>query len=285
MANEPKEMHIVDYGRLPVKVLNSEFPPKTTCFPVHWHDRIEILRIYKGELSVSVGGNKIVAKSGDVVVINPKQPHTAVSGENGVNYGVVMSELSRLATNAYYGEEYIKPLIFRRKMISSLVTDLGIAEVFDRIVSEKQNENPLSPMIVDSKMTELLYRLLSNYTSGNQPISSSDTKFSEVLDYIDTHFSSELCICDIADKFGYDKSYFCRKFKSQTGVTCLEYLNAIRLEAAAEMLKTGNITVVSVAANCGYKDANYFSRAFKKKYGVSPTKWQEHRKSAEKSGN
>lgn len=274
MAGQPKEMHIVDYGRLPVKVLTFEFPSNAVCFPLHWHDRIEILRIYDGVLKLRIGESNITAASGDIVIINPKQPHTAISENGGVHYGVIMTELSRLAENAYYGEEYIKPLIYRRKLLSSLVRDDEAVALFDRIVKENQEENTLAPMIIDSKMTELLYLLLSRYLPAAQPISSADIKFAEVLDYIDTHFSDELCIAELAGKFGYDKSYFCRKFKSQTGVTCSEYLGAIRLEAAAGMLKTGDCSVAAIAEKCGYKDANYFSRAFKKKYGVSPLKWQ-----------
>ena len=58
-----------------------------------------------------------------------------------------------------------------------------------------------------------------------------------------------------------------------TGKTITEYINEVRLKKSIELLKSGNVNITEIAIICGFNDVNYFSRLFKKKYGVSPTKF------------
>lgn len=55
-----------------------------------------------------------------------------------------------------------------------------------------------------------------------------------------------------------------------TGKTTTEYINEVRLKKSIELLKDGNMNITEIAINCGFNDVNYFSRLFKKRYGVSP---------------
>nr|WP_223919452.1 helix-turn-helix transcriptional regulator [Clostridium sporogenes] len=67
--------------------------------------------------------------------------------------------------------------------------------------------------------------------------------------------------------------YFCRTFKQMTGKTTTEYINEVRLKRSIKLLKDGNMNITEISINCGFNDVNYFSRLFKKSYGVSPTKF------------
>ena len=76
--------------------------------------------------------------------------------------------------------------------------------------------------------------------------------------------------------FSYD--YLRRVFKSETGLTPHQFLTSKRLEIAASCLSselTGR-SVSEIAHLCGYREPLYFSRVFKKVYGVSPSGYQEH---------
>ena len=54
-----------------------------------------------------------------------------------------------------------------------------------------------------------------------------------------------------------------------------EYLGELRLRRAQELLKDSELSVNEVASKCGYTDIAYFSRSFKKRLGVSPSKWRK----------
>lgn len=78
----------------------------------------------------------------------------------------------------------------------------------------------------------------------------------------------------------YCYDYLCRLFRQEMNTTPHKYLSRLRLEAACSMLRQGDgRSVTEIARMCGYSDPLYFSRVFKKRYGVSP---REYGKSAAK---
>ena len=78
---------------------------------------------------------------------------------------------------------------------------------------------------------------------------------------------------EIAEKFGFERSYLFRIFKARYGVGVKEYLTAVRMEHAAQFLKSGQ-NVATVSSMVGYRDVFNFSKAFKKYYGISPAKYK-----------
>ena len=67
-----------------------------------------------------------------------------------------------------------------------------------------------------------------------------------------------------------------RKLKSLFGVPASEFIRNERLKTAAELLKNPDLTVAEVAYSSGFNDATYFSRSFKKVYGLSPTEFRSN---------
>ena len=70
--------------------------------------------------------------------------------------------------------------------------------------------------------------------------------------------------------------YFSKLFKEETDQTFVEYLTAIRVEKAKEMLTSPSSSIKEVCAAVGYSDPNYISRIFKKVTGQTPTEYREH---------
>ena len=76
--------------------------------------------------------------------------------------------------------------------------------------------------------------------------------------------------------FNYD--YLRKLFQKETGITPLQYLNNLRLQLAAEALLSAeaeNISMADIARLCGFREPLYFSRMFKKQYGVAPSLYLE----------
>ena len=75
----------------------------------------------------------------------------------------------------------------------------------------------------------------------------------------------------IADAASLNRSYLCRLFKKEYGDSVFNYLNTIRMEKAAEMLRNDpNLYIQEVAAAVGIGEPFYFTRRFKEYFGVSP---------------
>ncbi len=98
------------------------------------------------------------------------------------------------------------------------------------------------------------------------------------MELIRNSFRENIRIGGIADQIGINRSYLARSFKKDTGMTPQEYLINYRLERAAQYLVNRDDSVSSVALYVGYSDQMAFSKAFKKKYGISPHKYRKERK-------
>lgn len=69
-------------------------------------------------------------------------------------------------------------------------------------------------------------------------------------------------------------AYFSTMFRKETGKTYVAYLTEVRLNKAVELLNETNDKTYVIARKVGYQEQNYFSYVFKKKFGVSPTKFR-----------
>lgn len=88
--------------------------------------------------------------------------------------------------------------------------------------------------------------------------------------YTDTDFSVE----QIASELGISRVHLSRKLKALNAASPSDMIKSRRMEAAAEMLRSGERNMPSVAAACGFSSAAYFSAAFKAFYGVSPSAFE-----------
>ncbi|MFC4779312.1 response regulator [Paenibacillus sp. GCM10023252] len=118
------------------------------------------------------------------------------------------------------------------------------------------------------------------YTKANDYIKlHKQTKSDKIAEaaqhYIDSHYSdSELKVEQIAQHIYINPSYLRAVFKKVHGLTVTDYLTKKRMQTARELLSSGKHRVADVALQIGYNDPAYFSRAFKKYYGYSPSEFE-----------
>jgi two-component system response regulator YesN len=93
--------------------------------------------------------------------------------------------------------------------------------------------------------------------------------------YIKEHFSEPLVIDDIAEREGFNSSYFSTLFKKITGVTFSEYLRGVRMNEAKRLLKETNLSVAVICNSVGYNDIKHFSSSFRKATGVKPSEYRK----------
>lgn len=96
----------------------------------------------------------------------------------------------------------------------------------------------------------------------------------EVIRYADQHAIERISLIDLAERFHFSPSYLCRVFKRETGTTLTDHLLHIRLGKATALLENSTMPIAEIAERCGYPDYFYFTRLFKRTYGVTPTAWR-----------
>lgn len=116
-----------------------------------------------------------------------------------------------------------------------------------------------------------------DYLTGFNNRTVKNSKYVNMtIEYLRTHFNEKIHVDQIAKNIGITRSYLTHIFKDQIGISPQEFLINIRLTTASALLKKSDEPIYEVAISCGYDDSLAFSKAFKKKFGVSP---KDYRKS------
>ena len=93
--------------------------------------------------------------------------------------------------------------------------------------------------------------------------------------YINKNYNKDISLDDVSREVNISPYYFSKLFKDETGEGFIEYLTNIRIEKAKGLIADTDYSMKEICQMVGYTDPNYFSRAFKKKVGVTPTEYKE----------
>ncbi len=99
----------------------------------------------------------------------------------------------------------------------------------------------------------------------------------DLIRFMETNYRNRAVLGDFCNKHHYSLPYISRRFKQETGLSALEYLQKIRLEKCCELLAGSALPIQTIAQMAGYGDIKFFNQLFKRKMGVSP---REYRKAA-----
>lgn len=154
-----------------------------------------------------------------------------------------------------------------------------IRQLFVRIIREHENNLKWSDSLISALAIELMAEMVTLYSPVSHNLrSDSRTDLNEsrewILDELFYNLCAEGTLADFAENLGVCPRQVERIVMASYGKTFKQQRQEARLAKAAIMLEDGNITVEQCAAKCGYTSVTSFSKAFKKKYSVTPKAFQ-----------
>lgn len=168
--------------------------------------------------------------------------------------------------------------VYRISIISSIIRlvqqyDLDLPEIFGR---EGYPES-MTKIVKEEVFGKWLFdACLQIYEQMSQERETSMQRIiQEAKRYIQENYSDpELSVEKLCRHLHMSPAYFSTMFKKETGQAYTAYLTEVRLNQAVELLRMTNDKTYVIAAKVGYQEQNYFSYVFKKRFGVSPTKYK-----------
>ena len=266
MPDFKKELTPVSYSAAAISVRHFVTKRGIDCFRTHWHDRMELIRVLRGEMHVTCGGNTLKLTPGDMAIFSPKMPHRGIAAQE-VEYDVLMFDVRSFYNDSEVSRKYLPAIFDGRAKFYGMSTDKETVQCFDEICSREEKGS----LEITAYIYRLIYLLYENNLSEFTEEKRGGDMVIEMLEYIEENYDKELTIAIMAKRFGYSAEHFCRKFKDATGLSPMNYLKIYRMEEANKLLKMGERNIAKIAEQCGFADSNYFTRCFKKHFGMPPS--------------
>jgi AraC family transcriptional regulator len=135
------------------------------------------------------------------------------------------------------------------------------------------------PLYLDSLLTVLAVEVLQQAWSGASPpppakLSLAPVVRRRVLDYIETHFMTDLSLSDLAAVACLSPYHFARCFRQEFGKPPHRYVLDRRLEFARRLLANTNLPLAEVTARCGFSSQSHLSTVFQKSFGITPRQYR-----------
>jgi len=134
-----------------------------------------------------------------------------------------------------------------------------------------------SQKFIDTLITPLCRMLELAYFKQNEPKTHEPTFCDALVQYIKQNHTQNITSEDICKHFSCSRSTLSHKFNKHMGMSIKTYLNNLRIEDAKSLLKHSDLNITEIAFSVGFRDSNYFTEAFKKSVGISPTAYRKSR--------
>lgn len=156
--------------------------------------------------------------------------------------------------------------LFRKTVEQAEVHPLYIDDISGQFVREIERvEN-------EDQLVNLIPRMINNYCLlvQNHSLRQYSEGIRNCINYIDFHYMEPLNLESLATRFSLNKNYLSSRFHREVGMTVTDYINRTRVRKSEELLSRSAENMQGIAEKCGFTDANYFSRIFRKVNGETP---------------
>lgn len=256
------------------------------CIEWHWHTEFEFVYVETGTVYFGISDKQFALSEGQGVFINSKILHRYFSQGNAIVPNFVLMPYFIAAQDSLIYQKYVLPImaspmdyqIFSQDIpwqaqALSLMREITAAQ-------EKASDVELVNSYLIQKIWHILYQNTDVEHMGKKEnySASSQARLQLMMQYIHQDFAYNISLSDIADQAKVSKSTALNLFQRYLGISPVTYLINYRLQEAAKLLASTEKKVTVISKDTGFDNVDYFCKAFKKYYKLTPT---EYRKKAQ----
>ncbi len=245
--------------------------PHSPSAPKSSHADFRVCLVLDGSAVWEIDDRSYEISSGDIVLLNFRQKrHFTTFGGQGFRLCALCFSRA-VFSNLHHFCFFLECVKNRRHVIKKSPTSNILLEIY----KEMQENHPLRYELASAKFTEFFIKLEKELNYFFQTPTGTDREMLEILDYIDTHITSDISLSQLASKTGLTESSFSRRFSRLNGISFKQYVISQKIARAIMLLQTTNMKMVDLALECGFDSISGFYDAFKKQTGTTPSQFSE----------
>ena len=254
--------------------------------PPHWHDEFEIVIVRRGVVHMRIAGNSFALAAGEGYFANSGILHSEIlKTKTGCQHALVFSPRIISQAEDLVWQSYIAPVLGNARLpyirLSAAVPwqkeFLALAERAWDFGAYDRDDYPREVRHCLSRAFSLIAAHadgIENEIRYSGAYQRDELRMKKALQFIKSNYAEEITIDGIARSAEVSVSTCLRLFRTVLGTTPVQYLIGYRLQRAAEELKRPRGgTIAEIAYSCGFSDASYFNRCFRKAYAMTPTEY------------
>jgi AraC-like DNA-binding protein len=148
-------------------------------------------------------------------------------------------------------------------------------EALETAILQLKASLPVEELQYKVSVLQEVFDLLSPAKVVHKPVSAPEKRILKINTYIEENYRKDIRLSDIARHIGLSKEALCSFYKKHTSRTITSYLNEIRIETSAQMLRETDDLISWIAYSCGFNTIYYFNKTFKQSKGMTPAKYRE----------
>lgn len=235
------------------------------------NDTLELIQLLSGTGNVLIGNRTYPLSAGNLLFIDASHIHS-INPQDDLKYcrnKLIINKSVFIKVLKLVGD--LSPLrIFSDNGGNCFIADEIQADKIDAIFRS------LNSNLNDSSALAAALQLIQFADASVKEIApQTDPRISDVMRYINEHYSEPLTIDGIAEKMLLSKYYLCHLFRINTGITVMQYLNEYRLSVARQLLTETSRSIGSIAQDCGFAGSSHFCTVFRSKEGISPREFRK----------
>lgn len=251
--------------------------PSTRHMEAHYHDFYEIFFFIDGDVDYWIDGSLYHLVPGDILLIHPTELHKPVPAAKIERYERIvlwinknyLSEIQNGILEGCFDKEkptYNKVLRLseeKKQQVFSLAQNLCEEYYGNEFAADAGAYSLLIQILVQ------INRLTHSIAPVDSKKLSTPTLISDILSYINDHYTEKLTLDSIANHFFVSKYHLSHEFKDAVNTSLYRYIIMKRLNTAYSLLGEGH-SANDVCNMCGFGNYSVFFRAFKAEFGISP---------------
>lgn len=252
----------------------------TAEIPYHWHDEYEFIYITSGKCLCSIEDVTYIIESGSGVLIKGGLIHALSRVENltYTYFAIVFHPYMIYGTECrkFFLEDYKFNSIFSNEN----AVEKTIINLLKSIYFTYKQKPFAYELYLKADLTNIFCKIFKNrlYIREQKTETKKSLLTENILNYIHKNYAENFSIYELSREIGYSKSYIMHNFKEYTGKTVNEYLTEYRIYIAKQLLEDTEKSILEIALECGFNEASYFIRIFKRQTGISPLKYRGQNK-------